>query len=86
MGSRKKFFIKALLMSTHNISFHREIRKLLCGYPYNGTMPPNKTYRGLALPSMACGKKDLASLEASSGSKFFIGHVLFFFPSYWEVT
>ena len=24
---------EALLMSTHNIRFHREIRKILCGYP-----------------------------------------------------
>ena len=27
------FFTKGLLMSTHNICFRREIRKIICGYP-----------------------------------------------------
>ena len=28
-----KLLAEALLMSTHNICFHREIRKIICGYP-----------------------------------------------------
>ena len=33
VGTHKKCLAQALLMSTHNICFHGEIRKILCGYP-----------------------------------------------------
>ena len=33
VGTHQKCLTEALLMSTHNICFHGDIRKLLCGYP-----------------------------------------------------
>ena len=33
MGTRKKYLGDVFLMNTHNVWFHREIRKILCGYP-----------------------------------------------------
>ena len=32
VGTHLKRLVEALLMSTHNICFHGEIRKILCGY------------------------------------------------------
>ena len=32
-GTHQKVVAKALLMSTHNIGFHGEIRKIIWGYP-----------------------------------------------------
>ena len=33
VGTHKKHLTKVLLMGTHNICFHGEIRKILSGYP-----------------------------------------------------
>ena len=33
VGTHKKRLTEALLMSTHNVCFHGEIRKILCEYP-----------------------------------------------------
>ena len=33
ISPQKHFSTEALLMSTHNICFHEEIRKIFCGYP-----------------------------------------------------
>ena len=33
VGTHLKYLTEALLMSTHNICFHGEIRIILCGYP-----------------------------------------------------
>ena len=33
VGTHKKRLAEVLLMSTHNICFHGEIKKILCGYP-----------------------------------------------------
>ena len=41
VGTHYKCLSKPLLMSTHNICFHGEISKILCGYPlFSGAMIP----------------------------------------------
>ena len=48
MGTHLKHLSEALLMSIHNICFHREIRKILCGYPLICSYNPCSLFRVFA--------------------------------------